>query len=132
MGKWAVRSHRFVKPTASTKYTFAKDPMASTGADSSFNFRMQGDIDLESVRAYDDYLKQCIELRPTEVTIDMAEVTFLDSSGLGLLVQFHNALKVWNGKLSIVGLQGLPLQALQIVGLDRFFQLTEANSQISA
>lgn len=107
--------------------------MASTVAqDSPFTFAMRGEIDLESVRDYDDYLEQCVELRPTEVTIDMAEVTFLDSSGLGLLVQFHNALKVWDGKLCIVGLQGLPLQALQIVGLDRFFHLTEAVSQIPA
>ncbi len=58
-------------------------------------------------------MKCCKELRtiidgyimkyqPEEVTLDLSEVKFMDSSGIGLLIGRYNLVKLMNSKLTIV------------------------------
>jgi len=58
-------------------------------------------------------------LSPLEgvVTVDLAAVTFVDSSTIGVFVGAHKRLSADGGALRLRSPQGLPRRALEVVGL---------------
>ena len=47
------------------------------------------------------------ELRPTELVLDLSGVTFMDSSGLGVVLGRYRLLSTRGGKMYITGAQGI-------------------------
>jgi stage II sporulation protein AA (anti-sigma F factor antagonist) len=52
------------------------------------------------------------------LVIDLSAVTFLDSSGIRVLVHAYQALNEAGGSLRVRGATGVVRRALEIVGLD--------------
>jgi stage II sporulation protein AA (anti-sigma F factor antagonist) len=50
------------------------------------------------------------------ITVDLANVTLLDASGIGVLLAAQNRADMAGKVLSVCNATGLPLQALQITG----------------
>ncbi|MDT4939376.1 MAG: anti-sigma factor antagonist [Pseudonocardiales bacterium] len=84
--------------------------------------RLTGEVDLAVAREIDQLGAAMIETTAaSEVIIDMADVTFLDSTGIGALIALRNA----------AGARGLPLRVehagdrvrriLAVTGLDGVF-----------
>lgn len=57
----------------------------------------------------------------THVVIDTGGITFLDSSGLGLLVGWRKRLCAQGGSLALVADQPRIVQLFELVGLTRIF-----------
>jgi anti-anti-sigma factor len=72
-----------------------------------------GEIDL----AAKDALREVLSPLAGDVTIDLTDVTFVDSSAIGVLVGAHKRLTDDGGSLRLRGPQGMPRRALEIVGL---------------
>jgi anti-sigma B factor antagonist len=53
------------------------------------------------------------------VTVDLEAVTFIDSSGLGILVNLLKELRAEGGELTLRSPSAQTLKVLQITGLDR-------------
>jgi len=53
------------------------------------------------------------------VVFDLTQVTFLDSSGIGILMMCHAKLKKAGGALHIAGAQGMVLETLEITSLSK-------------
>ena len=51
------------------------------------------------------------------VTVDLADVTFVDSSAIGVFVGAHKRLTADGGALQLRNPQDMPRRALEIVGL---------------
>ena len=81
-----------------------------------------GELDLynaEDVRAA--LLEACAE-EPTVVVVDLAEVTFIDSTALGVLIEARSRLSDRDGfRLAAPGLE--TRRALEVSGLDRHFSV---------
>ncbi|MFE6477078.1 STAS domain-containing protein [Streptomyces rochei] len=64
------------------------------------------------------------------VVIDMSQVTFMDSSGINILIAAHQELTAAGGWLRLAAPTGAVLRVLQLVGVDQFIEchptLTEA------
>ena len=60
------------------------------------------------------------------LVLDLGEVTFLDSSGLGLFVEHHKTLRRQGGCVRIANASPRVLTVLAITGLDDVFQLYPA------
>ena len=58
-----------------------------------------------------------------EVRIDLSDLTYIDSSGLGTLVTINKRIKEKNGKLVLTGAQGLPLDLIKRTRLDKVFTI---------
>lgn len=58
-----------------------------------------------------------------QVTIDLAKVTLVDSSGVGAIVSLFKRLKARGGNLTVVGAHDQPLAVLKLLRLDRVFGL---------
>lgn len=61
--------------------------------------------------------------RRKRVTVDIAKVTLLDSSGVGAIVSLYKRLKADGGQFAVVGAKDQPLAVLKLLKLDRVFGL---------
>jgi anti-sigma B factor antagonist len=73
-----------------------------------------GQLDL----AVTDELRAVLSPLSGVVTVDLTDVTFIDSSAIGVLVGAHNHLADHGGNLRLRNPQELPRRVLEIVGLE--------------
>lgn len=57
------------------------------------------------------------------VTVDLAKVTMIDSSGIGAIVSLFKRIKSGGGQVLVVGAKDQPLAVLKLLKLDRVFGL---------
>ena len=68
-------------------------------------------------------LAELVEHRRYRWLIDMEEVAFLDSSGVGILVQAMTSSRNRQGDCRLAKVQEFPLRVLKMVSLLKLFQL---------
>ncbi len=61
--------------------------------------------------------------RRRHVTVDIAKVTMIDSSGIGAIVSLFKRVKADGGQVLVVGARDQPLAVLKLLKLDRVFGL---------
>ena len=70
-----------------------------------------------------DEMIEKIETGHHHLTLNLAGVTYIDSSGLGVLVTLHKMTQEKNGSLTLIGVQGMVKELLQRTRLDKVLQL---------
>ncbi|TCM49362.1 STAS domain-containing protein [Kribbella sp. VKM Ac-2568] len=83
--------------------------------------RVSGDLDLETSPELTDQLK--VLLGPHLLVIDLTDVEFMDSTGLGVLVGAHKESSSRGGSLALVGAQHRVQKILRITKLHKVFTL---------
>jgi anti-sigma B factor antagonist len=68
-------------------------------------------------------LAELVKHRRYRWVIDMEEVAFLDSSGVGILVQAMTSSRNRQGDCRLARVQNFPLQVLKVVSLLKLFQV---------
>jgi len=80
-------------------------------------------LDANNSDAVKDELKQLFAGGATKVLVDLGEVRFIDSSGLGALVSgFKNAVSR-RGRLTLSGLQSQVASMFELTRLNRVFDI---------
>lgn len=89
---------------------------------------MSGDVDIATEDFWRERADALLAAHPhtPDVVVDMAEVTFLDSRGMAVLVHLHAAALERGGKLSLQSLSPRVSKALTVAGLNQVFQLDSA------
>lgn len=59
-----------------------------------------------------------------DVVIDMADVEFVDSSGLRVLIEAHQAAEARGGSVTLANPSGAVVRLLQISGVDEYLNVT--------
>lgn len=94
-----------------------------------------GEIDVYSAARLRARLVELAQAGRHRLIIDMTSVTFMDSSGLGVLVGAMKRARANSGEVCIVGAAERILQTLRITGLTRVFPIyagvAEALSKIA-
>lgn len=80
--------------------------------------RFFGFIDASTVEKTRTALQAGLPASCPNIVVDMAQVNFLDSHGVGLFVSLLKRVHVRGGKLVVVGAEGQPASVLQMVGLN--------------
>jgi anti-sigma B factor antagonist len=66
-----------------------------------------------------------------DVTLDVQNLTFVDSTGLNVMVHANNRLKEFGGAVTVLNPHGAVLKVLEVTGLDKVFAVAyEASSQV--
>jgi anti-anti-sigma factor len=85
----------------------------------------EGEVDLEQVAV----LRQEIDRLPVaDVRLDLGRVSFIDSCGLGLLVQLRNRVRANGRRVVLLNVPPQVRRVMEITGLDRVFDTAEASS----
>lgn len=104
---------------SSTKGVDAKAALGSYDPETN-TVTLRGDWDLSSK---EELRKLTDRLRPNYATIDLIDMTFLDSSVLNELVQTNNRIRAIEGRLRVRIGGGQVARLLKITGLDQVLEL---------
>jgi anti-anti-sigma factor len=85
-------------------------------------FRLTGLLDAFSEATFRKVLSKCIDEGPKHVILDLSQIDFVDSSGLGALVQLVKKAQTMEGTLQIVSNPRVT-QTVKLVRLEKFLSL---------
>lgn len=89
---------------------------------------LHGELDILAAPELRHVLGDVLDEGATEVVLDVGDLEFMDSSGLGVLVGCHRRLARHGGRLRIVGAHHSVARVLAVTGLDRVFQVEAAEA----
>ena len=88
---------------------------------------LTGEIDHHRAKAYIQNIAAKIEAYTPEVCIlDFQEVTFVDSSGIAVVINALRAMTRIEGKLILEGIAMQPMKVFRASGIDQLVQIKEA------
>jgi anti-sigma B factor antagonist len=87
--------------------------------------RITGELDAETAPALEEALRLASERGATELVADFSGVSFIDSSGLSVLVASHKRLQRLGGTLVIAAPSAPVRRLFDIAGLDRVLTIDE-------
>ncbi len=85
--------------------------------------RIEGALDALTVRDLRPVLDAIVADQPKRVVVDLAELTLIDSSGVGAIVSLFKRVKANGGEVVVVRAQEQPLAVLKLLKLDRVLGL---------
>ena len=84
---------------------------------------LRGEIDVYTAPLLRQAILDLVEQGRLNVVIDMTEVDFLDSTGLGVLVEGLKRVRTRDGTFAIVATQDKILKIFDITGLNKAFPI---------
>jgi anti-sigma B factor antagonist len=84
---------------------------------------LRGEIDVYTAPRLRQAIVDLVEEGARAIVVDMARVDFLDSTGLGVLVEGLKRVKTREGSLSVVATQEKILKIFDITGLSKAFPI---------
>lgn len=88
--------------------------------------RLQGQLDLATAPALTRVLVRALDARPEAVIIDLAELTFLDSTGIHQLVSADRRARSRGCGFALRSPRRQVLKVLQLTCIDRFITIESA------
>jgi anti-anti-sigma factor len=88
---------------------------------------LKGEIDLHTCSLLRDTLRELIEQNFYQIVINLAEVPYLDSAALGVLVDAVRRAREHEGGISLVSTTPFVRRAFEITRLVKIFQLYDDN-----
>ena len=83
---------------------------------------LQGEVDMHSATGLRERLLSALQ-DPAGLIVDMSEVSFIDSSGIAILVEAYKRAKQHSQAFALAGVRAAPMQVLQLTRLDKVFPL---------
>ena len=90
---------------------------------------LTGEIDHHCARHFIQSITGKIEAYTPELCIlDFQEVTFMDSSGIAVVINALRSMTQIEGKLELVGIANQPMRVFRASGIDKLVEIKEAVS----
>lgn len=90
---------------------------------------LTGEIDHHRARTYIQAIAAKIEAyTPEECILDFQDVTFVDSSGIAVVINAMRSMAQIEGKLSLAGIAPQPMKVFRASGIDKLVEIREAVS----
>jgi anti-sigma B factor antagonist len=90
-----------------------------------FVITVTGEADMHTAPELERALQGVIALGGTAVALDLGEVSFVDSSALGVLLNYQPRFKTRGGDLVVVTADRRVLRTFEITGLDKMFLIKQ-------
>jgi anti-anti-sigma factor len=87
--------------------------------------RLNGNLDTTSAPELDEHLSRLTDMGARRLLIDLSEVDFVSSAGLGTLLSTAKALAPCGGTLNLCGPNEAVRQAFDACGFSRIFKVFE-------
>ena len=90
---------------------------------------LTGEIDHHCAKAYIQIISSKIEAyMPDVCVLDFHDVTFVDSSGIAVVINALRSMSQIEGKLLLTGISPQPMRVFRASGLDKLVEIREAVS----
>ncbi|MBS5360205.1 STAS domain-containing protein [Finegoldia magna] len=87
--------------------------------------RIQGDLDINTCDEFRDDLLEEYKKNPKDIRIDATDLSFIDSTGLGALINVYNELRDNNHKIYIDNIKKHVNKVFTITEMDKIFVIKE-------
>lgn len=84
---------------------------------------VSGEVDLETASQLGEHALEAVRTVSPRIVLDLAGVTFMDSTGLKVLVSVDRRAQLAGGSVVLVGAAPAVLRILTLTGLDQVFTL---------
>ena len=90
---------------------------------------LTGEIDHQCAKSCIDAISSKIEVyTPRECVLDFGEVSFMDSSGIAVVINALRCMARIEGKLILTGLANQPMKVFRASGIDKLVEISEVAS----
>lgn len=90
---------------------------------------LTGEIDHHCAKQYIQAIAGKIEsYTPEQCILDFSEVTFMDSSGIAVVINALRSMTRIEGTLILIGINQQPMKVFRASGIDKLVQIKEAVS----
>lgn len=94
--------------------------------DGNLTVALTGEIDHHCAKAYIQAISAKIEAyTPIICILDFSDVTFIDSSGVAVVINALRDLKRIDGRLLLTGIQNQPMKVFRAAGIDKLVEIRE-------
>jgi anti-sigma B factor antagonist len=93
--------------------------------------RVSGELDLQAAPALKEALITVIGEGHLDVVVDMTDVTFLDSTALGVLAGRYRELRARGGSIAVICNNPNVLETLEIAGVGHALKLCQSREELS-
>jgi len=90
-----------------------------------WDVKITGEVDIYTSDKIRDTLNEMIKEKISEIQIDCKELSYIDSSGLGVFIGILKKLKEEDKNLVVLNARSNILKLLSITGLDKVFVIRE-------
>jgi anti-sigma B factor antagonist len=84
---------------------------------------LDGEIDLHVSPEVAESLRTMIAGKPKQLVVDLTKVTYVDSSGLAVLIEGMQKVQQYGGKFGLAGVQEEVKHVFDIARLDQVFEI---------
>jgi anti-anti-sigma factor len=109
--------------------TTADDRGGADAVEVGVTVALHGELTFETADRWHHVTQQALDLRPAKVSVDLSDVTFLDSSGMYVLVRLRRRSDELDVPFEIVGTAPNVLRALQTAELTAYLGVTAATTR---
>ncbi|MBN2169051.1 MAG: STAS domain-containing protein [Actinobacteria bacterium] len=92
--------------------------------------KLKGEVDIYTAPSLRETIVDTVEKGRYKIVVDLDEVNFLDSTGLGVLVGGLKRVKQHEGELGIICNQEKVLRIFKITGLTKIFKMFESADEL--
>jgi len=89
---------------------------------------LEGEIDLHRSPRVERSLASMIKRKPNHLVVDLSGVTFIDSSGVAVLIRALQNIQQYGGKLTLSGMNDKVRPIFEITRLDQVFVIDPGDS----
>ncbi|MBX7059330.1 MAG: STAS domain-containing protein [Leptospirales bacterium] len=86
-------------------------------------FELEGSLDIYTSLDLKAALEEHVKGESPDVIIDMDRLTYIDSSGIGILIKALNYVQGIKGKLSVANLKPAIEKVFKVSGLTSYFEI---------
>ncbi|MEU8249050.1 STAS domain-containing protein [Nonomuraea sp. NPDC048916] len=90
---------------------------------------LAGEVDVDNAAKVRECLDEAAESPGSRLVVDLSNLTFIDTTGLGVLVRLLDSLRERDGTLSLVAPDGQVLRRLRRTNLAPLFPIFDTLSQ---
>jgi len=83
----------------------------------------QGRITIENSGEMREALGKALRARPAQLSVNLAGVTYIDTSGLATLLEAERIARTQGTRMSLEGVRDQPRYLLEVSHLDRLFEM---------
>lgn len=92
---------------------------------------MNGEVDLHTAPMLRERIHELTEQGTDRIVLDLGGLSFMDSTGLGVLVAGLKRLKSRGGELVLAQMQDPVKKVLQVTGLDKVFDIRPSVGEVT-
>lgn len=93
--------------------------------DNIYVIELDGELDLYNAYKVKTLYAKMAEKGINSIILDLENLDYLDSSGLGSMIYIFSDLKKHDGKMSLCHLNGSPKDLIQMTRLDKLFLIAD-------